>query len=511
MCKIIKKLQKSVYVFFLFTFSSAVGIHVAVFLPCFPSHITPHIGIIKELLLQGHSVTCIVNRGCHDGLKQLNVNLVHNYGDTHDTVLENLQGNANIFNSLNVLFGSHLSAHQDVIDYFQENKIDVILSSMVVLSSTLIADKFNIPLIFNSYQLGFIISETCTDCNYKGTISIGSPFATLSPSLPVVVIDKLLTCLFTIATYSLLKTYNSQRSLLELEEILPYNVVLYNFARFPIVYQTYFPLIPPSVHLPDGRWLVGYISPGNKINDLSDEYVHFLKEFPSQPVVYICFGTIVRISIKQLHTLYQQLITQNNYKVIWSLPKYQQDKITDYIGLNDLPKHVKLVDYAPQKALLLTKEVEIFVNHGGYSSIVESINSQTPLLLFPLMGDQFYNSNIMVEIGCALQYRDIDTTHFNILSLFQNIKDYKNCMENAKQLMSRARGAPQVVEILERLSSQGYEGMSFDQYTENVIGFYSASLTLLSIPIFILAVSIGICYFCCLIGKNKATSKMKDE
>ena len=443
---------------------------------------------------------------------------MHNYGDTISTLFENgiTQGNLNAFLSPIFLFKSHLSVHQDVLDYFQENTIDVILSSIGVLSSTLIADKFNIPFIFNSYQLGFIVHENCTACKYKGTLSIVSPYASLSPSLPAVLIDKLFICLMTLATHSLTETYDSQRRLLGLEEISPRNAFSYNYARFPIAYQTYHPLIPPSIQLPYGRWLVGYISPDNKTNHLSEEFVHFLRQSPSHLVVYVSFGTVVRINTQQLYALYEQFTSQNAYKVIWSLPKDQQFKLMEKLGindqklfLNDLPKHIKLVEYAPQKALLMAKEVEIFLSHGGYSSVAESILSKTPLLLFPLMGDQFYNSNVMVEIGCAVQFNEMDTAHRNILSLFSNIQVHKDCMNNAEQLMSRAGGAPEVAQVLEQLSSQGYEGMSFEYYTKNVIGIYSASLILVSILSFIIAASIWLCYCCGRIVK--AARKVKNE
>ena len=58
------------------------GLNVAMFIMCTPSHITPHYGIIRELLHQNHSVVCIIHRDCHEKLNSFQVDLVHNNGLT---------------------------------------------------------------------------------------------------------------------------------------------------------------------------------------------------------------------------------------------------------------------------------------------------------------------------------------------------------------------------------------------------------------------------------------------
>ena len=234
-------------------------------------------------------------------------------------------------------------------------------------------------------------------------------------------------------------------------------------------------------------------------------------------MVYISFGTVVKLSQDELSALYQQITIQNGFKILLALRTEQQLKMVDSLELSnldelisELPKHVKLVKFAPQKELLLTEEVKLFVSHGGFSSVMESILSSTPLILTPLMGDQFHNANIMEEIGCAIQLSDMTTLNSNIIALLENYQRYKTCMENAKQLMSKAGGAVEVVEILERLSSRGYERMSFDDQIQNTPSVYSALLTVISIPVFILSLLFCLCYCCCC-RRHKKASKVKDE
>ena len=363
------------------------GLNVAMFIMCTPSHITPHYGIIRELLHQNHSVVCIIHRDCHEKLNSFQVDLVHNNGLTPKVA--ETQDFKSLFSTLHAIFGLHSILHQDVLDYFEKNKVDVILSSSLLVYSSVIADKFNIPLLLHTYNLGFFVGEKCRDCKYTGTVCTMSPFSSLSPSLPVILFNTCLYYFTTLILYPLLIKFDQQREELGLESFYPKSLVHYAFARAPIVYQNYHPLVPPSIELPDGRWLVGYIPPDDTFRDLSVDYLTFLKE-DSMPVVYISFGTLANLYKDQLSSLYQQVTIENGFKVILALRTEQQLRLIDCLGLSNLdelisgtPKHVKLVSFAPQRELLRTEAVKVFVSHAGYSSVMESISTSTapPALL----------------------------------------------------------------------------------------------------------------------------------
>ena len=131
------------------------GLNVAMFIMCMTSHLTPNYGIIRELLHQNHSVVCIVNEECHDKLAKFGVDLVHNNGMS-PKIAEKLES-MRFVTKVQTMFNLQSTVHQDVLDYFENNRVDVILSSVVVLSSNHIADKFNIPLLMHTHTLGFIL------------------------------------------------------------------------------------------------------------------------------------------------------------------------------------------------------------------------------------------------------------------------------------------------------------------------------------------------------------------
>ena len=495
---------------------ATMGYHVAVFMPCVGSHIRANIGIIRELINQDHTVTSVVHQECHKYLDEFHNNhiFLHNYGLLDTSGASSLT----LIGALKHILSSNLIFHEDVLKYFQENKIDVILSSIFVQSSSQIADKFNIPLLYNVYSLGIPINEKCPGCKYTGTAPFISPMSSLNPSLPVIIINKYIPHLSTVLLHSHTIASDIEREKLGLEKISPKFSFLYNTVRFPIIYQTYHPLVPPSISLPDGRWLVGHIPAEERNGDaLSEEYTAFLND-QSLPVVFIAFGTIVKLQSDDLVSMYRQVSTQNVYRVIWSLKTSQQQQLSERLQFSNLdefqsklPPHMKVVSFAPQVELLDSGSVKIFVSHGGYSSVLESVDSGVPLILHPVFGDQFYNSNVMEEIGCGIVIKYLDELHSKILSVMENYVSYESCMSNAKERMSEAGGAPQVVSILERMSEHGYEGMSFEYLMDEVTDFYSSLFILISTLALPILLFVIICYVCCCRKRKKSSEKSKKE
>ena len=496
--------------------TTTMGYHVAVFMPCVSSHFRPHIGIIRKLIRQNHTVTSVVHQECHDHFHLFTDNhiLVHNHG----LVVSKPGTPFSSIITLNKILTENAKLHEDVMEYFQGNRVDVILSSLYVQSSCLIAEKFNLPLLYNWYSMGFMVHEKCPGCSYTGTVTLSSPLSSLNPSLFVIMANIYFTHFLTVFTYSATDTFNSERRKLGLKEIPLKFSMLYNAVRFPIIYQTYHPLVPPSISLPDGRWLVGHIPAEERNGDaLSEEYTAFLND-QSLPVVFIAFGTIVKLQSDDLVSMYRQVSTQNVYRVIWSLKTSQQQQLSERLQFSNLdqfqsklPSHVKVVSFAPQVKLLDSVSVKIFVSHGGYSSVLESVDSGVPLILHPVFADQPYNSNVMEEIGCGIVIKYLDELHSKILSVMENYVSYESCMSNAKERMSEAGGAPQVVSILERMSEHGYEGMSFEYLMDEVTDFYSSLFILISTLALPILLFVIICYVCCCRKRKKSSEKSKKE
>ncbi|MFG2140952.1 glycosyltransferase [Streptomyces sp. NPDC048650] len=69
-----------------------------------------------------------------------------------------------------------------------------------------------------------------------------------------------------------------------------------------------------------------------------------------------------------------------------------------------LPPHVHLTERLPQPILLET--VDLFLTHGGFNSVRESLRTATPTAVLPQFGDQFLNARRTQELGLGREITD---------------------------------------------------------------------------------------------------------
>ncbi|PAV77210.1 hypothetical protein WR25_12774 [Diploscapter pachys] len=61
--------------------------------------------------------------------------------------------------------------------------------------------------------------------------------------------------------------------------------------------------------------------------------------------------------------------------------------------------------WMPQRQLLKDGRLRAFMTHGGAGSIMEATHAGTPLIVIPLMGDQFRNAALIDRLGTGIQLR----------------------------------------------------------------------------------------------------------
>ncbi|MGW2325240.1 glycosyltransferase [Streptomyces sp. NPDC001700] len=69
-----------------------------------------------------------------------------------------------------------------------------------------------------------------------------------------------------------------------------------------------------------------------------------------------------------------------------------------------LPPHVHVTERLPQPILL--ESVDVFLTHGGFNSIRESLRTATPLAVLPQFGDQHSNARRVEELGIGRHVTD---------------------------------------------------------------------------------------------------------
>jgi len=192
--------------------------------------------------------------------------------------------------------------------------------------------------------------------------------------------------------------------------------------------------VPPPFHSYIGfpRWT--RMVTGSQ--EYTDRMAAILKQKDTQKarLLYCAFGTLEADTKPRvmhiLHTLFAAVKRTNHILVVAT--KLKED-------LTALPDKVHVFDFVPQVALL--QHADLFISHGGFNSIVESIEAEVPLLLYPVHDDfdPRGNTTRVVYHGMGRRGSEDDTED----DMLEKITDlltnglYKQCIRSMKQKNAR--------------------------------------------------------------------------
>uniref|UniRef100_A0A5S6R3D5 glucuronosyltransferase n=1 Tax=Trichuris muris TaxID=70415 RepID=A0A5S6R3D5_TRIMR len=133
--------------------------------------------------------------------------------------------------------------------------------------------------------------------------------------------------------------------------------------------------------------------------DLSDEWHRLLNE-SKKGIILFSFGSIVSMSWLGVNFKEQLLNAFERFPeftVVWKLDD------PSFLERHTLPSHVHAFDWVPQRQLLNSRKVKVFITHAGYNSLLEVTLAGVPVILIPLFGDQPGNAARAVRRGLGLQ------------------------------------------------------------------------------------------------------------
>ncbi|CAH1424629.1 unnamed protein product [Lactuca virosa] len=193
--------------------------------------------------------------------------------------------------------------------------------------------------------------------------------------------------------------------------------------------------------------LISKQKPTSKFDEFSCS--SWLDSQKPRSVAYISFGTICRLLPDEIVALAETL-EETKTPFLWSLNndfmKHLPDGFLKRTTANGLGK---VVSWAPQVQVLEHFAISVFVTHGGWNSVLESIGAGVPMICRPFLGDQQMNTwmvervwgiGVRIEGGkftkegtsCALEH---------ILSLNDSSKKVKERIETLKELAHEAVGS----------------------------------------------------------------------
>ncbi|KAL8526175.1 hypothetical protein ACS0TY_015410 [Phlomoides rotata] len=159
-------------------------------------------------------------------------------------------------------------------------------------------------------------------------------------------------------------------------------------------------------------WCIGPVSLCNKDdsdkaergNKASIDHHHCLKWLDSHEpssVVYVCLGSLSRLSTSQLMELGLGLEASNR-PFIWVI-RDASDELKAWLSENNFEERshgrgVLIQGWAPQVLILSHPSVGAFVTHCGWNSTLEGVTVGLPMITWPVFAEQFCNEKLIVNV-----------------------------------------------------------------------------------------------------------------
>ena len=157
-------------------------------------------------------------------------------------------------------------------------------------------------------------------------------------------------------------------------------------------------------------------------------------------IIYVSAGSTLTFPAKIYNVIFNFANRHQEYKFYVTF-KY---KNANFIKLNNIPSNVILETFSNQKEVL--KNSSLFISHGGFNSLFESIFYEVPIIIIPICSDQFLNAFFIQKrnIGIQLDWHNINCSdlldeaidNINFELFHKNLKNIKNEIENLPSINS---------------------------------------------------------------------------
>ena len=328
-----------------------------------------------------------------------------------------------------------------------------------------------------------------------------------------------------LADFIVLESINVQRrhfSVRELKHPIDVSQQYPLFISSPIGLDFAHPILP-------SHFLIGpYFRPNYDKRRLPNDLQLWLDQAPN--VIYISFGTATPPNLEHIQTIHSALTKQNKtLRYLWSLSKPFQH-LLEKANIHQL-LNVRYASYLPQMEILKHENVILFISHGGFNSIAESLIFNKSMLIMPLTPymDHADNGLRVEKAGCGIMHfgwslnptlleQQISLLLENITVNIDNGITYPNPVDfktlnhfNAathriSRLFRSAGGTPRAATIIEEFLEFGYQHLIFHQpnYTQLVTLYTLVLFTIIAI----MAILVLLPYCCCRICYQKLKTKL---
>ncbi|PFX34750.1 UDP-glucuronosyltransferase 2B23 [Stylophora pistillata] len=310
---------------------------------------------------------------------------------------------------------------------------DLVVGEFVYLCSTLIADKFSLPLV--------MVSVTSLDAPTAFAFGLPAPPSYI-PQFGVTLSDmltfserarSLLGWIFLYGSYiyDLCPPFEKIKAK---HNITPDKNIQETLGRVDIIIgQMDFSIDNPRPLYPNTRVVGPFIASPAK--SLPDELNQFVQKAGDEGVILVSFGTVVEavsdLSLKIMAETFSKL----PQKIIWNLKPNDSSKLS-------ISDNVKLLPWLPQNDILGHPKTRLFIAHAGLNGMLESAYHGVPMICSPFFGDQSHNAQAAKQAGFA-EVVDLDSTSTEeFFNLIQKMLTDRRYREKAQRISKSVQQLP---------------------------------------------------------------------
>ena len=284
-----------------------------------------------------------------------------------------------------------------------------------------------------------------------------------------------------------------------------------HFFQFPL--SVVFPMsFPPNFIL------LNTIT-SKKAEKIKDESLNdFLNKYNIN--IYISQGTIMKsIENKDLLDIFNYYNEKKNIGFILGI---REDLLSDK-EISKFPKNVKIIRWINQNDLLGDSRIKLFITHGGFNSICESVYHGKPMIVLGVGLDQFNTASFVKKYNMGISFQSRKNINKNniiesINEILLNDIYLNNTIKHSQFLKKLKNPRSEFKYWLDLVLEFGTEFLIIESYMKKfnwiIINGYDVSLLFIFIffTLFYLVCKIFKYFYLCFFGtceKKKKKEKMK--
>ncbi|XP_071509228.1 UDP-glucuronosyltransferase 2A3-like [Diadema antillarum] len=245
---------------------------------------------------------------------------------------------------------------------------------------------------------------------------------------------------------------------------------------------------------------------------LDEDLEEFVQSSGDAGIIIFSLGTYVSFLEERLIAMFADSFSKLPQKVVWQLrgtpPAVLEGRL-----------NIKIMNWLPQNDLLGHNKTRVFVYQGGNNGLYEAVYHAVPLIVIPLLGDQFDVAARVKSrgIGQSLDIKSVTTE--NIVSALSAVINDHKYKETARRVSATFHSSPMkpvesAVFWIEHLIDHGGEYMRPPIHDLTTVQYLMLDVVafLLSVVVIALVALVFTCRFslrCCkrLVARKKAKSE----